>query len=340
MKSKFADTRKSGQRFDGDYHREMFKADINQFLKIEHDSGKVKAFLKEDFSYYTKLYVRLLDASAQENEKYPAVYFNSLNELDSQYLLILSACSVNDPEEVSKIRVVAEQLDRMFSLQQLQGAYDSNEFAVKLFEISAEIRNKPVVQIPLVFEFHLLREIARKRATAVLTSFNYNLFRGMTIDRLNTRFTRFFFGRVELFLAEGMKLKMKHSLGSLVTLRGAKTGFHIEHILSRNTESLDAFGGDEERFEVERNRLGGVLLMKGKDNISSSNELYSGKLKSYANTLYWNETLRSDSYHSKLDFRDFAKKSGLEFKSMNKFGPDELEERQKLLFEVASLIWR
>ncbi len=339
LKSKFADSRKSGQRFDGDYHREMFKADINQFLRLEHDSAKVKAFLKEDFSYYSKLYVRLLHASQHENALYPAVFFNSLNEMDSQYLLILSACSVDDPEEIAKICMVSEQLDRMFSLQQLQGAYDSNEFAVKLFEISAEIRNKPAAQIPVVFEKHLLQEIARKRATDVSTSFSYSLFRNMTIDRLNTRFTRYFFGRVERFLAEAMKLEMKHPLQKLVTLRGSKTGFHIEHILSRNAESLDAFGGDEERFEVERNRLGGVLLMKGKDNISSGNELYAGKLKSYANTLYWNETLRNDSYHRKLDFRNFAKASGLEFKAMDVFGPDELEDRQKLLFEVASLIW-
>jgi len=339
LKSKFSDSRKTGQRFDGDYHREMFKSDINQLLQLEHDSAKVKEFLKEDFSYYTKLYVRLLHASQHENEQYPAVFFNSLNELDSQYLLILSACTVNDPEEVAKIRVVAEQLDRMFSLQQLQGAYDSNEFAVKLFEISAEIREKPVAQIPLVFEKHLLQEITRKRAIAVSSVFSYSLFRNMTIDRLNTRFTRFFFGRVEQFLAEGMKLKMKHPLQNLVTLRGAKTGFHIEHILSRNAESLDAFDGDEERFEAERNRLGGVLLMKGKDNISSGNELYVDKLKSYANTLYWNETLRSDSYHSKLDFRDFTKQSGLGFRALDEFGPNELEERQKLLFEVAALIW-
>lgn len=94
-------------------------------------------------------------------------------------------------------------------------------------------------------------------------------------------------------------------------------------ILSRNVESLAAFDDDEERFEVERNRLGGVLLLKGKDNISSGNELYGHKLKSYANTLYWNETLRSDSYHSKLDFRDFSKTHQLAFKALDKFGPDE-----------------
>ncbi|GBL46750.1 hypothetical protein SFMTTN_2575 [Sulfuriferula multivorans] len=339
LKAKFADTRKSGQRFDGDYHREMFKADMNGMLKLDHEPSQVKAFLKGDFSYYASLYAKLWKASLQEEILYPAVYFNSLNELDSQYLLVLSACTVNDPHEAGKIRVVTEQLDRLFTLLQLQGAYDSNEFAARLFEISAELREKPAEAIPAIFDKHLMAEIAERRATEVKQVFSYTLFRPMSIDRLNTRFIRYFFGRIELLLSSGMKLKMKHGLQELVTSRGAKTGFHVEHILSRNDESLAAFDGDEERFEVERNRLGGVLLLKGKDNISSGNELYAHKLKSYANTLYWNETLRSDAYHSKLDFRDFAKAHHLSFSALNKFGPEELEERQRLLFELSALIW-
>jgi hypothetical protein len=340
LKAKFADTRKAGQRFDGDYHREMFKADMNSALKLEHDPAEVKAFLKGAFSYYAGLYARLLKASRQEDAKYPAVFFNSLNELDSQYLLVISACTVNDPQETEKIREVTEQLDRMFTLLQLQGGYDSNEFAARLFEMSADLRDKPAESIPTIFDKHLIAELAERRATEVKQVFSYTLFRPMSIDRLNIRFIRYFFGRVELVLSSGMKLKMKHALQDLVTPRGAKTGFHIEHILSRNAESLAAFDGDEERFEVERNRLGGVLLLKGKDNISSSNELYAQKLKSYANTLYWNETLRADTYHSKLDFRDFAKQQQLAFKPFDKFGPDELEERQRLLFDLSALIWR
>jgi hypothetical protein len=339
LKAKFADTRKNGQRFDGAYHREMFMADMNAVLKLEHDPSQVKAFLEGAFSYYAGLYAKLWKASQQEDSKYPAVFFNSLNELDSQYLLVISACAVSDPQEEDKIRIVTEQLDRLFTLLQLQGAYDSNEFAARLFEISAELREQPAESIPAIFDKHLMAEIAERRATEVKQVFSYSLFRPMSIDRLNIRFTRYFFGRVELLLSAGMKLKMKHALQDLVTPRGAKTGFHIEHILSRNDESLAAFDGDEERFEVERNRLGGVLLLKGKDNISSSNELYAQKLKSYANTLYWNETLRADTYHSKLDFRDFVNEHKLAFKALDKFGPDELEERQRLLFELSALIW-
>ena len=125
----------------------------------------------------------------------------------------------------------------------------------------------------------------------------------------------------------------------LVSLRGAKTGFHVEHILSRNDDNLALFDMDEERFEQERNRLGGVLLLKGKDNISSSNESFAQKLKSYANTLHWNETLRDDCYKSKLDFKEFYTQNKLTFRALAKFGPDELEERHRLLFDLCNLVW-
>jgi len=339
LKAKFADNRKAGQRFDGDYHREIFKSDINESLKLDHNPQAVKSFLKNEFRYFTRLYARLQVASAEESNDAPSVYFNSLNELDSQAMLILSACKVDDPEEKEKIAVVAECLDRMFAMLQLQGAYDSNEFASRLFEVSTEIREKPVDEIRRVFGLHLIAELSERRSQVVTQPFSYSLFRSMSIDRLNTRFTRYFFGRIERFLADGMKLQMKHELRDLVTLRGAKTGFHVEHIVSRNADNLALFENDEERFEQERNRLGGVLLLKGKDNISSSNECFRDKLKSYANTLYWNETLREDSYKSKLDFTAFAKSFEPPFRFMSAFGPNELEQRQFLLFQICARIW-
>jgi hypothetical protein len=121
---------------------------------------------------------------------------------------------------------------------------------------------------------------------------------------------------------------------------GAKNGFHIEHILAYNEGNIALFEGDEERFEQERNRLGGILLLKGKDNISSNNESYPEKLKTYANTLYWNETLRADSYKSKLDLAECMNKHGLNLECVDNFGPNELEKRQQLLFAIASIVWR
>ena len=161
----------------------------------------------------------------------------------------------------------------------------------------------------------------------------------MSVDRLNTRFTRYLFGRVEMLLAEKSKQQMRQPVEHLVTRRGAVNGFHVEHIVARNDDNLALFGGDQERFDQERNRLGGILLLRGQDNISSGNEPYAVKLTTYANTLIWNETLREDSYKSKLNFTRWIQQSGLPFKHLLQFGPEEIEERQKLLFALCNLIW-
>ncbi len=339
LKAKFADTQKSAQRFDGDYHREMGKADLNALLKLEHNAIEVKAFLKGSFRYYTSLYARIWEATRVENALFPAIFFNGLNELQSQFMLILAACIVDDPEETLKLRTVSSELDRFFTLLQLQGAYDSNEFARRLFDVSVELRGAPAASIPAIFEKHLLAEIEDRRAMPITQAFTYALFRPMTIDRLNTRFIRYFYARIDRLLAEGTNMKMKHALKDLVTSRGNVSGFHVEHILARNATNLALFGGDEERFEQERNRLGAILLLKGKDNISSNAEEYSKKLKTYANTLYWNETLRADNYKSKLDFQAFAAKHRLGFRPLDAFGPEEIEERHKLLFDLTNVAW-
>lgn len=339
LKAKFSDTRKAGQRFDSDYHREMFKADLNERLKLDHNAVEVKAFLKGAFRYYTSLYCRLWDAAQRETQERREVFCNRLNEQDNQFMLVLSACKVDDPEESMKIQAVSQGIDRLFSLLQLQGAYDSNEYAARLFEISAEIREKPAAEIPMAFERHLIAELKERRGIPDLEAFNYALFKPMSVDRLNTRFTRYLFARVEMLLAEKSKQQMRHSLEHLTTRKGAVNGFHVEHIMARNDENLALFEGDQERFDQERNRLGAILLLRGQDNISSGNEPYPVKLATYANTLLWNETLRDDSYKSKLDFTRFVQQSGLPFRALSSFGPDEIEERQKLLFAICRLIW-
>ena len=52
LKSKFAKTRKDGQRFDGDYHRAMFAADMDSSLGLLHSPKNVKTFLKGPFLYF------------------------------------------------------------------------------------------------------------------------------------------------------------------------------------------------------------------------------------------------------------------------------------------------
>lgn len=338
LKAKFANTRREGQRFDGDYHREMFTEDMDKALGLSHSSQNVKTFLMGQFSYFSKLYERLLPAYSDQQPNLQYLYYSRLLYIDAPFLLVLSACCENDSDEDEKIRCIGYEVDRYFSLLQLQNAYDSNDFQDSLYEISKEIREKPLTTFRSLFDTRLKAAISAKRNVDDVEFLSYTSFKQSGIN-INPRFKRYFFARIDDFLAQEMNMNPRHSIGDLVTKTGAKTGFHVEHILSLNKDNLALFGNDEGYFEQERNRLGGILLLKGKDNISSGNESYTEKLKSYANTLYWNETLRSDNYKSKLDMNELVQRYGLDFESLDRFGPDELERRHRLLFELIKIIW-
>ena len=338
LKAKYADTRNEGTKFDSDYHRAMFAAEMDDKLGLLHNPANVKAFLKGEYTYYSNLFIKLRKAYNSDQQPFRGVYYNYLLDLDAPFLLATAACCKDDPNEDEKIRVVTREADRYFSLLQLQNAYDSNEFADSLSRIAAIIRETNPETYRDAFDVELTVAIADRRNVTEAEPLSYAAFKQTGIN-LNTRFKRYFFARIDEFLAKQMNLNMKHPIANLVTKTGAKTGFHVEHILSWNDENKALFGNDEELFEQERNRLGGILLLKGKDNISSSNEPYSEKLKSYDSTLYWNETLREDTYKSNLDMRDLKANFDLNLNPLNKFGPDELEARHKLLFQLIGIIW-
>lgn len=337
LKSKFADTIGEGRRYDKEYHRAIFSENK---LNLDHNPKEVKKYLQNDFKYFTNLYAKVFKYYKDSSDNgFSHVYFNGLTEMDMQFLLILSCCELNDKQEDEKIKTIAYEVDRLFCLLQLQRSYGSNAFAVAVYKLSATIREKDISQIRTSFDNTLLELLTEARGVPATSPISYGFFKETGIE-LDKRFKRYFFARIEKFIAENTKLNVKHTLYDLVQNTGVVNGFHIEHILADNDENLQLFGVDEEKFKSERNRLGGLLLLKGKDNISSNNETYKKKLKSYANTLYWNETLREDSYKSKLDFTDMINKYKLNFRPMNEFGPAELEERHKLLFDMVNHIWK
>lgn len=339
LRSRFANTIGDSRKFDRNYHRTIFSNEFDGRMNLNHNPQSVKDFLRNDFKYYSDLYYKVLKYAKEFTEEYEDIYYNNLVEMDSQFLLILSICQLNDQWEEEKIKKVSYEINRFFTLLQLQRSYDSNDFNTNIYKINEKIRGKGLENIRSIFDEFLIQLISDNRGFKAEDSFSYGLFKDVGID-LNKRFRRYFFARIEYFIAKNTNLSMKHDFYDLVVNTGSVNGFHIEHILANNSENLDKFKNDQEIFEHERNRLGGLLLLKGRDNISSNNEVYTEKLKTYANTLYWNETLRKDSYKSKLDFTNMMNRYNLNFRPMDVFGQTELEERQKLLFDIAKIIWQ
>ena len=159
---------------------------------------------------------------------------------------------------------------------------------------------------------------------------------------MNTRFLRYFLSRVEDYICTESKVKMQNDVFYVSTKTGNVTGYQIEHILSNNEESVKYFDSEDE-YNERRNQLGGLLLLKGLDNISSGNELYVDKLKTYSNGFVWGHTLCEDFYHANLDFAAFNKRikdqTGVEFKPYDVFDKQALEERCTLLYNLVKIIW-
>jgi uncharacterized protein with ParB-like and HNH nuclease domain len=338
FRAKYVDNRADWRDFDGEYHKVIYEEKWDNKIHLKHNPTGVKSFITQDLDYYASLYLKIRNGS-NNPAKYPYLYFNSLNDQDRQYLLILSACQTNDPDEAEKIDLISRLFDRYFSLLQLTGSYDSNRFTKSLTELNKNMRNKSLDEISTIMTQHLLADISDAKETEVSTPFVWGYF-STAGTSLNYRFTKYFFARIDHFIAENSTEETAQSYYNLVSKIGPKNGYHIEHILAHNDENMALFGDDEDMFNQERNRLGAILLLQGKDNIASKNEPYREKLKIYkTRQVLWNKTLSGDFYHKNPAFREFAKRNKLNFKPYEIFDGTAVEERQRLLFDIIQIIW-
>ena len=333
FRSKYVDKRGDYRDFDGEYNKTVFSKKWDPIIKLKRKPQRVKDFIRGHFQYYSKLHTECLKLSKQEGNP---LFFNALNEQDRQLLLILSAIKLNDPERDEKIKVVASLFDRHFSLLQLFGCYDSNKFTETIIALNRNIREKSVEEIKGIFREQLIKDINEIKNMSIDNPFQYSLFKDAN-SSLGIRFTRYFFARIDHFIAENIK-QPTDSYYNMVRNTGSVNGYHIEHILADNDENKALFG-DNELFYKERNRLGALLILKGRDNLSSSNEPYKEKLKTYSHGTLWARTLTEEFYHKHPDFKDFCKRYGLDFKPIKRYYQTAIEERQKLLFKLVKLIW-
>jgi uncharacterized protein with ParB-like and HNH nuclease domain len=340
IRSKIVSSRGTAEKYTAkNYHRILFIDDVENYFKLNRNAANTKQFLQNDFIYYTNLYCRIKELRTNFNQDFEHLFYNQLNDLLGHYLMIMSACKLNDTEENEKIKIIGYEYDKLFAILHLQKAYVNNIIGDLIYSISEEIREVNADQIKPIFEKHLLKALTDIKSVPITEVFNYNYFKDVGYTDLPTRFNRYFFSRIEYFISKETGAEMQQNFGNLVRNNGYANGYHIEHILSHNDENLELFNGDVEVFERERNRLGGLLLLRGNTNQSSGNEIYDDKLKTYTQTLYWNSTLHPDTYHSNIDLNLLMRKHNLVIRPLPSFGPDELEERHRLLAQFIKIIW-
>ena len=325
------------------YHRYIFDVnDIAQELSFRRTDANhiknIKNFIDNELTYYATLYAKI-----RSNKDEYLKYDNEINDLSMQYQNIMAACTINDPREDEKIQVLAAEMDRFWMLLNLNGVYDSNEFQDKCYRISQQLKGVELESYRSIYDNMLKDTIRLKRGIeGEVSLLDYNSFTKKNYTNMNTRMLRYFLARIEQYISKETSIDMQNSVSDISKKTGKITGYHIEHILSHNETNRSYFQSDEE-FEEKRNLLGGLLLLMGINNISSGNEEYEDKLKTYSNGLMWGHSLCEEFYHSNLNFTKFneklQKEHGISFKPYQKFDKEALEERSKLLYQLVKIIW-
>ncbi len=349
LRAKYADNKSQYQLFSGKYHRELL-SNSKIIRDLDRDNpDKIKEFIENRFIYFYKLYLEIQKIATEERDIFLAS--NMANEQNQQFLLILSAIEFNDANREKKISTVAKHLDRLYTLTRLMGVYDSNKHQDMIYELNREIREQDVDEIETIFNNRLLTYLQSKNLsiTTIDDIFSYKYFKEA---KHRGRFTKYILARVDIYLAELLSeqsFAKQHTL-HFITHSGnkPKNGFHIEHIFAFNEEIMNQFKDssgnfDEVLFNRERDRLGALLLLKGNENIRTSNWIYKKKFDSYSNSGFiWNRILTGAVNKSSLKIGDDIVNRFKSYKP-DKNGLldiDSIEERQQLLFELIKRIWR
>lgn len=272
------------------YHRYIFlnnniANDLKFRLSDKECKNNIKKFISENLQYYTKLYNKILNSSDEF-----MIYLREIHNISGQNEILLAACRLNDSEEDDKIKVIAKEFDRLYVALRLNGVYNSNAFQEISYFLNGEIKGKNINNYREIFNEIIKKSIQESRNTTSVTSLlDYNVFLKRDYSSMDRRFLRYIFARIEKYLCANINESMKNDVIYISTKTGNKTAYHIEHILSHNATNRNYFSNEEE-FESSRNLLGGLLLLKGLDNISSGNEEYKDKLKTYSSGLTWGHT--------------------------------------------------
>lgn len=325
------------------YHRYIFDYnDIANRLSFrrtdKNHNANIKHFINDNLKYYSKLYEKI----GKSNDEYVS-YNLYINGFSGLFQNIMAACEVNDPDETEKVKTIAKEADRLWVLFVLNGVYDSNEFQNVSYKLNELLPGRSVQEYRSIYNDLIIKTIKEKRnVSGVVSLLDFNSFQRKNYSNTNTRFLRYLFARIEKYICDNTSQAMQNDVNYISTRTGNKTGYHIEHILSENDTNRGYFANNDE-FEEKRNQLGGLILLKGLDNISSGNEEYDDKLKTYGNGLVWGHTLCPDFYHANKHFDafnfGFKSKTGYEFKPYTVFDQVALNERSRLLYELIKVIW-
>lgn len=292
-------------------------------------AGKLGLDSSEDFSrfidridYYASVYARIHDLIAQRNSKeYLYLIVNSDYGFTLQPSLILASVDYLDDDKVvsKKIKIVSKYISKVLSWKVWnQKTIAQSSLEAPIYELCRKIRGKDVPA---------LEQLLRQEADACEELQPAPVF--------NHQYTRKF--KVLLALITEIVARESGQGGYVLE---ARSDIEVEHIWSDHFERHKDEFDTELEFDTARNTIGDLLVLPKSFNASYGADPYEKKVVHYYRQNILAQSLNERSYENNPGFVAFRSRSGLEFKSYEKFKKSAIAERTELYKAILMWNWK
>ena len=314
-------------RIGTEFHRWLRDAADTVGLKQSDDFYR---FINRDFDFYSRQYLRLIEAAQKPVAGLEHVLYNAQQGFTLQYMLLLAPLRPDDSEPVvvRKAGLVAQYLDilltwRLWNFRTI--AYSTMQYA--MFVVMRDIRGLSPDALA-----HKLHEFLGKEDEIFASN-----------DRLRMhQQNRYPLHRILARLTDYVETQSGQPSRYLDYVSEGKTRYEVEHIWADHPECHTAEFSHPADFAEHRNRIGGLLLLPKSFNASYGDLTYEEKLPEYLKHLQTNllaSSLHPQCYEHNPGFVRFVQESGLPFEAHSQFKKADLDERGVLYRQLAERIW-
>ena len=281
-------------------------------------------------AFYARQYLVIRNAANVYTSGLEDVFHVAELGFTLQYPVMLAPLRTDDDENTikAKINIVAMFIETLL-VRRVWNWHSITYSAMQyyMFIVMREIRGKSTKE---------LVKLLSKRLTAQEESFENPSF---SMHKMNRYMVHRLLARMTDTLERESGLPTRYT--DYVNWTGdSKNPYEVEHIWANHAERhKDEFDHPAD-FAEYRNRIGDLLLLPKKFNISYGDKPYSEKLKHYIKQNLLAQTLHPLCYENNPDFVKFFKNQKLKFKSLEQFNKADLDTRQALYIALAKYTWR
>lgn len=292
-------------------------------------------FIKDKFCYFANAYSIARSAANEYNldARLRSIYFNAKINFTLQYHLLLAPLCETDNEEVTvrKMALVATYLEILLA-RRIWNFKTITHSTMRdgIYRSIKKIRRLDVDKLQ-----RILIEMLRTSDDA--PNLNFDTEEGFRLQQNNRSLVHHILARLTEYV--DVESGTQYNFSDYAKSSSRRSSYQIEHIWPDKFDFYKDEFAHPEDFKAYRDRIGGLLLLKGVDNASYGSKPYGEKVEFYLRQNWLAKSLNKSVYKNSPEFQRLCSKLEPTFKPYDEFGKEQLDERQMLYIEIAKHCW-